>query len=211
MKYLINNKWVLEINNDVMMAATSEGADTEIGTRSFVQYLKRKMLDISLGSWCLEKLFRSIPNSDVKTAVDYMGGIGRSPLIIDGIFDLKRLTALDIDESCCQIMRANSNGWLVKQADFYKVAGIKCDLSYIGFDTFTLLKLMRLPPNQLDAVHRTFDNSVYVAINDSAIAKMHLNMGVYTGLMGIQGLIFFRRLIFPLLLLQPRSKVPAPK
>lgn len=175
MEFVICNKW--ELAFDVKFPEHL-GARHD---RPYYYYVQRKPQDLALNLYCMEQMAARI-SGPVDSVIDYFGGLGCVSLICKQMFHPSVQVVADIDPTCCAILRQVHPDLEVVNCDFYEYAGTsgqEFDLALFDFETMTALQLSRIG---MEVFKRTLATGSWGIFTDTAVAKFHLNRGLYEDL-----------------------------
>mgnify|MGYP001558681920 CR=1 FL=1 len=179
MKFLIANKWQLDVQDDMLI----ESHASEMA-RPYTHYLVAKQRDVAHEIWCIERLC-DLCGYEVDSIVEYMAGVGcSSTIFIHKFTELLNHYMFDLDENCVEHLSRTFPDATVRRRDFFKVAGkVQADMSIIDFNQFTMQKLYKDSRLSL-ALEHVFQSSSVTMITDSAVGYLHINKGIYADICG---------------------------
>jgi hypothetical protein len=187
MIYNLLDKYPMEIR-DADIGYTPNASNFE---RGYFWFLQNKMADVRREAACFEAIFDELPKLG-GTAVEFFGGIGMCSTLIHEILKPRTHIIYDIDPFCVSHLKHMTRKWRgvqINQGNVFATPVAKFShAKFFSFD-FNQFTILHWRDNTsilqtLDAVIKTAQPS-YIQLTDSAVNKLHLNLGLYSSISGM--------------------------
>jgi hypothetical protein len=179
MKYLVCEKWELNIPDDIVGVPSAGVRDLE----PYYRRMSAKPIDVAKGCWCIEysinRILERIGSNRVDTVVECFAGVGRASTIIHHMLNPLHHYMYDIDKNCVRALRQLGFG-TAEQRDFFQGLDItSADIVFID-DDFTMNKFHTRPGWDV-GLHRVFGSHPgFVLLTDAVVRMLQCHWELYS-------------------------------